>query len=70
MSKKPRTLKLDQLELAALESVEIALNDRTGALNATATTAADPAQALAYQQPVLVLSGFLPCEGPDGFGGY
>ena len=63
MSKKPRTLKLDQLELAALESVEIALSDRSAAMGTTMTTLAEPngALAAAYQDP-MVLSGFLPCE--------
>ena len=60
MSKKPRTLKLDQLELAALESVEIALNDRTPGMGTTMTTLAEPNMAIAPQEPVL--SGFAPCD--------
>jgi hypothetical protein len=62
MSKKPRTLKLDQLELAALESVEIALSDRTAAMGTTMTTLAEPNGALAAYEDPMVLSGFLPCE--------
>jgi hypothetical protein len=58
VEKKPRTLKLDQLELAAVESVEIALQDRADALNATtATTLADPNFAISPN-----LSGFVECN--------
>jgi hypothetical protein len=58
---KPRTLKLDLLDLAVLESVELAVDDRTF-LNAPADPndpAYDPLMAPA--EPA-ILSGAKPCD--------